>query len=152
MLTISQRLYLSGLSTALPQRMSQSSTKRTVSQGEPETLIDLEGRRLQDVKKSGGTHGSSLVSAANGRQLTSSASVQSVQSDVWPVREYATPRRYITPRNQVVGGLFLHHSRHTEVISCGARFSQQLAHACRYSKATGKVIRSVLLFLPFFNL
>jgi hypothetical protein len=53
-----------------------------------------------------------------------------------------TPSRYLTPSNQLVGGVFLHHTRRKPVVSCAHYFPQKLAHACDYSYATETFIRS----------
>lgn len=58
-------------------------------------------------------------------------------------REYSAPKRYLTPGNQVVGGLFLHNTRLQQLISCAPRFSQKLSQACTYASTTGNVIRGV---------
>jgi hypothetical protein len=53
-----------------------------------------------------------------------------------------TPSRYLTPSNQLVGGVFLHHTRRKPVVSCAHYFPQKLAHACNYSYATETLVRS----------
>jgi hypothetical protein len=71
----------------------------------------------------------------HGRRL---ASLQTAQmSHV----ERVAPKRYLTPSNQLVGGVFLHHQRKKEVVTCSQYFSQKLAHACEHWRATYKVIR-----------
>lgn len=58
---------------------------------------------------------------------------------------HQVPRRHFTPSNQVVGGVFLHHRRLTQIISCGPRFAQKLAHVCHYSKTTDTIERGEVI-------
>jgi hypothetical protein len=51
--------------------------------------------------------------------------------------EHTVPKRHLTPGNQLVGGVFLHLTRKTPVVSCSPHFSQKLYHACYYKQVTG---------------
>lgn len=68
--------------------------------------------------------------------------LSNVEPEAVPVLEHASPNRHLTPRNQIVGGVFLHHTRLKEALLCSGRFPQKLAHSCRNAGTSGKVIQS----------
>ena len=54
-----------------------------------------------------------------------------------------TPKRHLTPSNQVVGGVFLHNRRQRWVVSCAQRLSQKLVQTCRHTGSTGVIERGM---------
>jgi hypothetical protein len=72
-----------------------------------------------------------------------SGSPRHLLSPSWPAAlpdiKHTVPKRYISPGNQLVGGVFLHLTRKSSVVSCSPHFSQKLSHACYYGRATGNV-------------
>lgn len=54
-----------------------------------------------------------------------------------------SPKRHITTRNQVTGGLLLHQTRAAEHVICGGRFAGKLAVACGLA-SSGHSLRGVL--------
>jgi hypothetical protein len=57
--------------------------------------------------------------------------------------QFTVPKRHLTPGNQLVGGVFLHLTRKTPVVSCSPHFSRKLYHACYYEQVTGNAIPGV---------
>jgi hypothetical protein len=57
--------------------------------------------------------------------------------------QFTVPKRHLTPGNQLVGGVFLHLTRKTPVVSCSPHFSRKLYHACYYEQVTANAIPGV---------
>lgn len=94
--------------------------------------IDSQGR---DLQLSNTSQPSNLVP----RRLSS------YEPDSMRVLEHASPKRLFTPRNQMVGGMFLHLTRHAESVSCTTRFSK-MARACHNARTRGSIIQSKPLY------
>jgi hypothetical protein len=77
-------------------------------------------------------HNTSQLSFRRSGQFSNS-SVLAAEPDV----EHILPERYLTPGNQLVGGVFLHLTRKTSIASCSPLFSQKLSQACHYDKIAG---------------
>lgn len=86
-------------------------------------------------------HAADLLTISRRLYLAAPGDPTPIESAYVPAVAQRTARRYITPSNQVVGGVFLHNTRHSSVVSCSPRFSEKLTLSCLYSRATGQVIR-----------
>lgn len=132
LLTVSRKLFLGPHAKPTPDSMHQKA---------PEKLpVSVQQRAiLHDGSSNVESNFQHLESLTHTRHLSG----QSDDAVSMPVHH--TPRRHLTPSNQVVGGVFLHNKRLTEVISCAPRFAKKLTHTCRYTTSTGIIERGVLI-------
>lgn len=97
--------------------------------------------RLKDNTQSSASYPQLAESSGKGGQALDGAGAQ-VSTTAATVRAQANRRRHITPSNQLVGGVFLHHLRKShDSVSCASYFPGKFSHACLHSQAAGRATR-----------
>lgn len=131
LVTISKKLYMRRIvqpqPMSLPERMLHTLQQQTDSM-EPQKPLRNQWTRSKQSR-------AFQVSTLHQRRLAG------FEAESVPGIEHASRIRHLTPRNQIVGGVFMHQTRRKETIFCSARFPKKLAQTCQSSKAAGKAIQ-----------